>query len=98
LSADGTLPDELYTPANGSGFFNLGVPRNPLNPFYLMRLVRDDTGEPINPDGFQFVDLGVGGVDFDGDGAPDFPDRKAEFKIPTMRNLVSGSFPRACFP
>jgi cytochrome c peroxidase len=95
--ADGTLPDELHTPANGGGFFNLGAPRNPFNPFYLMRLVRDDNGNPINPDGFQFVDLGVGGVDFDGDGAPDFPDRKGEFKIPTMRNLVSGNLPRAYF-
>jgi cytochrome c peroxidase len=95
--ADGTLPDELYTPANGSGYFNLGVPRNPFNPFYLMRLVRNDNGNPINPDGFQFVDLGIGGVDFDGDGTPDFPDRKGEFKIPTMRNLVSGNFLRAYF-
>lgn len=48
--ADGTLPEELYTPANGSVYFNLGGPRNPFNPFYPMRLVRDDNGNSINPD------------------------------------------------
>ena len=97
IRADGTLPEELYTPADGSGYFNLGGPRNPFNPFYLMRLVRDDNGNPINPDGRNFVDLGLGGRDDDKDGVPDFPGEEGKFKIPTMRNLFTEKFPRAYF-
>jgi len=85
--ADGTDPEELYAPTR-SGFFNIGVPRNPLNPFYLMRFVKDDNGQTINPEGFEFVDLGRGGVTG--------RDRDmGAHKIPTMRNLFSGGFPRA---
>jgi cytochrome c peroxidase len=41
-------------------FDNLGVPRNPENPFYRMDKVLVD-GAPINPDGAAFVDQGLGG-------------------------------------
>jgi cytochrome c peroxidase len=39
---------------------NLGVPRNPANPFYMM----DDVfvnGQPINPEGERWIDPGLGG-------------------------------------
>ncbi len=39
---------------------NLGVPRNPENPFYGMDKVLVD-GAPINPEGAAFVDQGLGG-------------------------------------
>lgn len=96
FGADGTDPFELYAPAE-SGFFNLGGPRNPLNPFYRMRFVRDDDGNPINPAGRNFVDLGLGGRDDDGDGVSDFPGEEGNFKVPTMRNLFTENFPRAYF-
>jgi cytochrome c peroxidase len=41
-------------------FANLGVPRNPDNPFYGMDREYLDDGSPINPDGENFVDLGLG--------------------------------------
>jgi cytochrome c peroxidase len=41
-------------------FDNLGVPRNPENPFYRMDEQFID-GAPINPQGDDFVDLGLGG-------------------------------------
>jgi len=40
---------------------NLGVPRNPENPFYRMDQVLLDEGTPINPEGSAFIDLGLGG-------------------------------------
>jgi cytochrome c peroxidase len=42
-------------------FANIGVPRNPLNPFYEMDDQFLDDGSPINPDGEAWVDLGLGG-------------------------------------
>ena len=39
---------------------NLGVPRNPENPFYRMETVLVD-GKPVNPDGASYVDPGLGG-------------------------------------
>ena len=81
--ADGTDPDELYAPQGRAGFFNIGVPRNPKNSFYTMPV-------EFNPDGFDFVDLGLGGVDGD-------PRHEGEMKIPTMRNLVAEGFNKDYF-
>ena len=53
---------------------NLGVPRNPENPFYTLP-------PDLNPDGFAFVDLGLGEtVD---DSAQD-----GKFRVPTLRNVA----------
>ncbi|MFC1731041.1 cytochrome-c peroxidase [candidate division KSB1 bacterium] len=52
---------------------NLGVPKNPENPFYYL-------SEELNPDGLEYVDLGLGG----------FVNKKEEngkFKVPTLRNV-----------
>lgn len=52
---------------------NLGVPKNLLNPFY---------GLPpkFNPDGYDFVDYGLGAIVND-------PDEMGKVKVPTLRNI-----------
>ncbi len=40
---------------------NLGIPRNPENPFYRMDTVLLDDGTPINPEGSAWIDPGLGG-------------------------------------
>lgn len=40
---------------------NLGIPRNPENPFYRMNKVSLDNGNPINPEGSAWIDPGLGG-------------------------------------
>jgi cytochrome c peroxidase len=69
-------------------FDNIGVPRNPENPFYKMDRVYLDDGSPINPDGEHWVDLGLGNflrsrsefadMAFDNDG---------KHRTPTVRNV-----------
>ncbi len=53
---------------------NLGVPSNPENPFYLLP-------EDLNPDGFDFVDLGLGETVMD-------PGENGKFRVPTLRNIA----------
>lgn len=57
---------------------NLGVPRNPENPFYTLP-------PDLNPDGFVFVDLGLGKTLND-------PEQNGKFRVPTLRN-VAVTFP-----
>lgn len=58
---------------------NLGVPPNPENPFYLL-------DARLNPDGFAFVDLGLGAVVKD-------PAQDGKFRVPTLRNAaVTGPY------
>jgi cytochrome c peroxidase len=67
--ADGTPP--LFTDFT---YDNLGVPRNPVNPFYTL-------GVGFNPDGTDFVDLGLGG-------ALGIAAQNGKFKVPTLRNIA----------
>lgn len=53
---------------------NVGVPRNPENPYYAMP-------RGFNPDGFDFLDPGTGAVV--GEDA-----HRGRFKIPTLRNVA----------
>ena len=53
---------------------NLGVPKNPLNPFYQL-------APQYNPDGAAFVDRGLGQTT--GQASED-----GKFKVPTLRNLA----------
>jgi cytochrome c peroxidase len=53
---------------------NLGVPKNPENPFYLMP-------KEHNPQGFNFVDLGLA-VTVGDEG------EKGKFRVPTLRNVA----------
>jgi cytochrome c peroxidase len=66
---DGTPP--LFTDFT---YDNLGVPSNPENPFYLLP-------PDLNPDGFGFVDLGLGGTLND-------PEENGKFRVPTLRNVA----------
>lgn len=67
--ANGTPP--LFTDFT---YDNLGVPRNPDNPFYAQ-------GVGFNPDGWNFVDLGLGG-------ALGIAAQNGRFKVPTLRNIA----------
>jgi cytochrome c peroxidase len=85
-STDGTRSQPpLFTDFR---FDNIGVPKNPDNPFYKMDQVYLDDGTPINPDGAAWVDLGLGGflrsigVDEDIAYAND-----GKFRTPTVRNV-----------
>lgn len=52
---------------------NLGVPRNPENPFYSLP-------KELNPEGFAFIDLGLGKTLND-------PEQNGKFRVPTLRNV-----------
>ena len=66
-------------PSGGGAYIvaydNLGVPKNPDNPFYTL-------SPEHNPDGANWVDLGLGGVL--GDAA-----ENGKFKVPTLRNIAN---------
>jgi len=66
---------------------NLGVPRNPENPFYHMDSVFVG-GEPINPLGENWIDFGLGGylsTTTEWDGYAEI--NMGKFKVPTLRNV-----------
>jgi cytochrome c peroxidase len=56
------------------GYQNIGVPRNPDNPFYSLR-------RKFNPDGENFIDLGLGGI-------LNNSKHYGQFKIPSLRNVA----------
>jgi cytochrome c peroxidase len=79
-------------------FANIGVPRNPRNPFY------QQTNRAINPLGFNpdsdhYIDLGLGAVLYPkrslppgnlgpgSDGRGDFLQANGAFRVPTLRNV-----------
>ena len=73
-------------------FDNLGVPRNPGNPFYSM-------GDPFNPDGDGWIDMGLGDFLFS---RPEYEafaaDNYGKVKVPTLRNVdmrLSADFVKA---
>ena len=69
VSEDGSPP--LFTDFT---YDNLGVPRNPENPFYSLP-------KDLNPEGFAFVDLGLGKTLND-------PRHNGKFRVPTLRNVA----------
>ena len=56
---------------------NLGVPKNPMNPFYHM---------PYNPDGENWVDKGLGGF-LESIGKTEYAQELGKQKVPTLRNV-----------
>jgi cytochrome c peroxidase len=68
-------PDPVYGKVlfSNYGYYNIGVPRNPNNPFY-------STFESINPKGKAALDLGLGGVLND-------PSQNGKLRVPTLRNV-----------
>jgi cytochrome c peroxidase len=88
--------EPLFTDFTAS---NLGLPRNPLLPFY-QESAPDKFGYTANPDGLKFVDLGVGGFL----ASPQNPNHEwtamaksfvGKYKTPTLRNVDKR--PRAGF-
>jgi cytochrome c peroxidase len=80
-------------------FDNLGTPRNPENPFYEMDAEYLGDGSPINPEGRDWVDPGLGGFL---ETRPEWAAMSAEnwgkHKVPTLRNVAKGfgdGFPKA---
>ena len=71
---------------------NLGVPRNPENPFYDMDTELLGDGTPINPLGRGWVDPGLGGFL---ETRPEYQVQAAanmgKHKVPTLRNVGKGS-------
>jgi len=69
-------------------FDNLGVPKNPDNPFYKMDEVFLDDGPPINPLGAEWIDLGLGGFLSTLSGWASLAvDNNGKHKVPTLRNV-----------
>ena len=81
-------PGEVPPLFTNNGFENIGVPKNPDNPFYMMDEVYLDDGSPINPEGAYWIDLGLGGFLRN---TAEFPDLAYEndgkFRVPTVRNV-----------
>lgn len=79
-------------------FDNLGVPKNPDNPFYHMDTVLID-GSPINPDGEDWIDYGLGGYLATTSQWASYADENiGKFKVPTLRNVdkrPGTNFPKA---
>lgn len=83
VGENGELP--LFTDFT---FDNLGVPKNPQNPFYKMDKVFLDDGSPINPDGKDWIDPGLGGFLLTRYGWSGMAEENmGKHKVPTLRNV-----------
>lgn len=87
-TAENGVPGPLFTAFD---FYNLGLPKNPGNPFYMMNTVYLDNGEPINPEGANYVDYGLGAFLMELTDRPDWqamaPENMGKHRIPTLRNV-----------
>ncbi|HKI88338.1 MAG TPA: cytochrome c peroxidase [Draconibacterium sp.] len=86
----GSDDDELMPLFTDFTYDNLGVPKNPENPFYNMDEVYLDNGSPINPAGKDWVDLGLGGF-LENHSNPAWAamagENMGKHKVPTLRNV-----------
>ena len=91
---DGSPP--LFT---NNRFHNVGVPKNPENPFYDMDEVYLDDGTPINPLGANWVDRGLGAfLRTRPEWANMADENDGKFRVPTVRNVdlrPGPGFPKA---
>ena len=92
-------PDGLPPLFTDFTFENIGVPKNPENPFYEMDTTFLDDGSAINPVGDDFIDFGLG--DFLRT-RPNWEDaayaNEGKMKVPTVRNVAQRpgrGFPKA---
>ena len=90
-------PTGTASPLTDFTYDNLGTPRNPDNPFYDMDTEFLDGGSPINPEGRDWVDLGLGGflALYDPYRAEE---NRGKHKVPTLRNVAKRfgkGFPKA---
>jgi cytochrome c peroxidase len=71
-------------------FDNLGLPKNPDNPFYKMNSVFLSDGQPINPEGPSWIDYGLGGF-LASQSNPLWKsmanENMGKHKVPTLRNV-----------
>ncbi len=71
-------------------FDNLGVPKNPKNPFYTMDNVYFTDGTAVNPEGENWIDKGLGGF-LASHPNPEWnakaDDNMGKHKVPTLRNV-----------
>ena len=78
---------------------NLGVPKNPDNPFYDMDTVYLEDGTPINPEGADWIDPGLGGFLATRVEWSEFAvENMGKHKVPTLRNVAKApgkGFPKA---
>lgn len=78
-----TVPGPGGTPPlfTGFSFENIGVPKNPANPFYFV-------SPEWNPDGVDFVDYGLGAFLSKAGFPPDvYLPQMGKHKVPTLRNV-----------
>jgi len=69
------------------GYYNLGIPRNPLNPFYTMP-------KKWNPDGVNWIDYGLGGsLKKAGYDATVYAIEMGKHKTPSLRNIDQRPYP-----
>jgi cytochrome c peroxidase len=69
-------------------YANIGVPKNPANPFYRMDRVYLDNGDPINPEGSAWIDLGLGAfLRTRAEWAHLSSWQDGKFRTPTVRNV-----------
>jgi len=92
-------PTSVASPLTDFTYDNLGTPRNPENPFYDMDQEFLDDGTPINPDGRDWVDPGLGGfLATRSEWAGMAAENMGKHKVPTLRNVGKGfgnGFPKA---
>ncbi len=69
-------------------FDNLGVPKNPKNPFYAMDKVYFSDGSAINPEGENWIDKGLGGfLATRSEWSAMADENMGKHKVPTLRNV-----------
>lgn len=66
---------------------NLGVPKNPENPYYKMNKVYLENGDAINPLGDAWIDYGLGAF-LEASGNPRADENMGKHKVPTLRNVA----------
>jgi cytochrome c peroxidase len=77
-------------------FDNVGTPKNPENPFYRMDEQYLNDGTPINPEGDAWIDPGLGGfLATQAEWAHLAEENLGKHKVPTLRNVAKGGFPKA---
>jgi cytochrome c peroxidase len=79
-------------------FDNLGIPKNPDNPFYDMDTVLLDDGLPINPEGIDWIDPGLGGFLSTTEWNYLAEENMGKHKVPALRNVDQRpgiAFPKA---
>jgi cytochrome c peroxidase len=82
--AEGSAGYPLFTDFS---YHNLGIPKNPENPFYVMPA-------QWNPDGIAWIDYGLGGFLKNAGFAPEeYETELGKFKTPTLKNIDLRPYP-----